>query len=146
MKFNIYNINLRHILGIGLSLSLLFLFSACEQGPPENSKMAQKERGRALFEKYCFSCHGNNGDGAVADTLKTRPMDLTKIVKRRNVKSFPVQEIAKYIDGRHEVEAHGPREMPVWGNDLKDLENLNSEKELRGKLGELIAYLMSIQE
>ena len=65
--------------------------------------------------------------------------------KRRDLSKFPVQEIAQLIDGRREVKAHGPRTMPVWGERFTKEEDLSPE-ELRGKLADLIAYLMSIQK
>lgn len=146
MKFTNSFTQLRYLFSLSLILGLFVALSSCEQAPPPNSKPAQIKRGQALFQKYCFSCHGNHGDGIVADTLKTKPLDLTKIVKRRNMQTFPIKEIARYIDGRNDVKAHGSREMPVWGEDLKLLENIDSEDQLRGKMGELISYLMSIQD
>jgi mono/diheme cytochrome c family protein len=137
----------RHIQAIvvGLVLVLTVVILACNPNPPQNSKAAQAQRGEELYQKYCTECHGESADAALLASLKTAPPDLTKILERRNISDFPLQEIAQIIDGRREIAAHGDREMPVWGNDLKDKENLATDGELRGKLGELVAYLMSIQ-
>ena len=113
--------------------------------PPENSFAAQTERGKTHFQKHCTSCHGEDGTGLAMESFKVQPADLTKIKARRGVSKFPVKQIARMIDGRQLVEAHGPRDMPVWGKVFTESENLDDEQ-LKGKLGELIAYLMKIQE
>ena len=105
--------------------------------------------GAPLFQRHCASCHGNSarGNGPAAEILRTRPADLTKIAARRGGK-FPTGEIARHIDGRFEVPAHGSREMPVWGYrfgaDVPESEL--GEAIARGKIAALIEYLMTIQE
>jgi mono/diheme cytochrome c family protein len=131
-----------------IPLSLLFGFliqinTSCAFGPPEGSSATQAERGKLIFEKQCKSCHGMDGVAATVDTLETKAKDLTRINKRRKVTTFPIEKIARYIDGRNLVKAHGPREMPVWGEVYKQ-EGMD-ETEIKGRKGELIAYLMSIQ-
>ena len=134
---------------ISLSSIAIFLFvvsMGCNQGPPKNSLIAQANDGKALFEKQCVSCHGGEGveaDKALVDTLAALPPDLTRINKRRGVRDFPIAEIARFIDGRILVAAHGPREMPVWGQVYEE-SGLN-ESEIKGEKGKLIAYLMRIQ-
>jgi hypothetical protein len=44
--------------------------------------------------------------------------DLTGIAARRGGQ-FPEERIRQIIDGRTGLAAHGAREMPVWGNDLR---------------------------
>ena len=120
-------------------------FVACESAPPQNSRSNQIQRGKVLFDKYCISCHADKGNGPAADTLEVKPADLTRIIARRKGNDFPVMEIARYIDGRQFISAHGTRAMPIWGDVFATEENMN-ETEIKGKLGELIAYLISIQE
>ena len=136
---------------IGLPLSaLIFIFLAmqlsmgCQQGPPKNSRAAQALAGQKTFNDQCAQCHGSEDVQASIDTLATQPPDLKLIMKRRRAKEFPVAEIARIIDGRLLVKAHGPREMPVWG-EVYEAQGLDDE-EIRGRKGELVAYLMSIQE
>ena len=128
-------------------ISIFFSFSLtnCEQAEKKPSKMPQAQRGKVIFDKYCVSCHGAHGDGIGASNLETKPADLTTIVARRRLKKFPVAEIARYIDGRQFIASHGSREMPIWG-DIFSKENDGSEGDLQGKMAELVAYLMSIQE
>ena len=106
------------------------------------------EIGKELFLRHCASCHGETGrgDGTVAGVLRTPPADLTRIAARRGG-AFPRGEIARFIDGRYAVEAHGTREMPVWGERLGERipEPGVSEEVVRGDLAVLVEYLQSIQ-
>jgi mono/diheme cytochrome c family protein len=78
---------------------------------------AQTEIGKNEFLRSCASCHGatGKGDGYVAKALIKRPPDLSKL-SQANDGVFPFSRIYDTIDGRVEVIAHGPREMPVWGD------------------------------
>ena len=119
--------------------------SSCDQGPREGTRDAQALRGKAIFETQCIACHGLGDIAATVDTLTTPAPDLTLIMsRRRKAKEFPVVEIARIIDGRLEVKAHGPRTMPVWG-EVYTQEGLDTD-EIRGRKGELVAFLMSIQQ
>ena len=135
---------------VTLSSMAMFLFivtMGCNQGPPKNSLIAQANDGKKLFDEQCSGCHGGEGvevDKSLVDTLAALPPDLTRINQRRGVKTFPVAEIARFIDGRILVAAHGPREMPVWGQVYED-EGMD-EGEIKGEKGKLIAYLMRIQD
>jgi hypothetical protein len=40
--------------------------------------------------------------------------DLT-VLARNNKGVFPFDHVYQVIDGRRELKAHGPREMPIWG-------------------------------
>ena len=86
------------------------------------------------------------GRGPVASALRTPPADLTQIAKRRGG-AFPTAEIAAYIDGRAEVQAHGSRDMPVWGERFSEQVGGGSlgEEVLRGNLLVLMQYLQSLQ-
>src|SRR5208283_6105234 len=77
----------------------------------------QVERGRLLYMRNCASCHGVKGDGRgpVAVLLKTPPADL-RLLGERYGNPLPEDQIARFIDGRADVKAHGPRDMPVWGD------------------------------
>jgi mono/diheme cytochrome c family protein len=68
------------------------------------------------YKSKCAICHGydGKGDGPFAKQLTTRPSDLTLLAKN-NGGVLP-DNILEKIDGRKDVEAHGPRDMPVWGN------------------------------
>ena len=120
------------------------LNTGCNQGPPKNTRASQALAGKAIFNQQCAVCHGSKEVAATVDTLKTIPADLTKIMKKRGLNEFPIAEIARIIDGRLLVKAHGAREMPVWG-EVYEAQGMDDEA-IRGRKGELVAYLMSIQE
>jgi len=73
--------------------------------------------GKNEYLMSCASCHGTmgKGDGPVAGSLKRNPADLTKL-SESNFGVFPFARVYDVIDGRFEVETHGKREMPVWGD------------------------------
>jgi mono/diheme cytochrome c family protein len=77
---------------------------------------AEKSIGQREYEVKCVMCHGfaGKGDGWLSDYLKTRPSSLTQL-KKNNGGVFPFEHAYQVIDGRKEVLAHGPRNMPVWG-------------------------------
>jgi mono/diheme cytochrome c family protein len=72
--------------------------------------------GKAEYDSACAACHGlaGKGNGYMASQLKTRVPDLTVLAKNNNG-VFPFDRVYQVIDGRQEVKAHGPREMPIWG-------------------------------
>jgi mono/diheme cytochrome c family protein len=106
------------------------------------------EMGTQTYQQHCTACHGlgGRGDGPAAAALKTPPSDLTRIAARRNG-VFPAGEIAKFIDGRFHITAHGSREMPVWGDHfgMGIPETEISESITRGKIATLVEYLKWIQ-
>ncbi len=105
--------------------------------------------GRRYYERYCSACHGmdGRGQGPVASILRTPPADLTQIARRRGGQ-FPAAEISTYIDGRADVQAHGSRDMPIWGERFSDQVGVGSlgEEVVRGNLLVLIEYLQSLQQ
>ncbi len=105
-------------------------------------------RGRVLYLRNCASCHGVKGDGEgpVAAQLKSHPADL-RLLSTRYGNPLPEDQIARFIDGRADIAAHGPRDMPVWGEEVwryPEGEGLNSE--VTSRVADLVAYLQSIQE
>ncbi len=77
---------------------------------------AEKSIGQQEYEGKCAMCHGvaGKGDGWFSDYLKHRTSSLTQL-KRNNGGVFPFDRVYQVIDGRKDVQVHGPREMPVWG-------------------------------
>ena len=75
--------------------------------------------GKREFDSNCAVCHGKlgKGDGPYAGMVDTRGgADLTTLAKS-NGGVFPIYRVTQAIDGRFQVKAHGPREMPIWGTD-----------------------------
>jgi mono/diheme cytochrome c family protein len=72
--------------------------------------------GKREYDSNCASCHGlkGKGDGPYKPFLTKSPTDLTTLSKR-NAGVYPFHSVYAIIDGRQDVAAHGPRDMPVWG-------------------------------
>lgn len=108
--------------------------------------------GKREYESNCIACHGKDlKGGAYVDFLKVSPPDLTLLAKK-NGGVFPLERVYAVIDGRQEVKAHGPREMPIWGRDYQikagehyvDM-NYDPEAFVRGRIFALIDYLNRMQ-
>ncbi|MGO9058198.1 MAG: c-type cytochrome [Candidatus Binataceae bacterium] len=101
-------------------------------------------QGHAIYEQYCASCHGltGEGDGPLARSLTTPPANL-RLLSDRYGSPLPEDEVARFIDGRAEVKAHGPRDMPVWGK--RFYAESGSESVVKNRIAKLVAYLQSIQ-
>jgi mono/diheme cytochrome c family protein len=84
--------------------------------PAGMAAAAEKSIGQREYERKCIMCHGaaGKGDGWLTQFLKARPATITEL-KKRNGGVFPFDRVYQVIDGRKEVLAHGPRDMPVWG-------------------------------
>lgn len=104
--------------------------------------------GEELYRRFCASCHGveGRGDGPVAASLRVEVPDLTRTASRARGLD-PREQIARIIDGRHIVGAHGTRLMPVWGEDLARLEigNPDAERSAQIIIGRLAEYVSSLQ-
>ena len=102
-------------------------------------------QGRAIYLHYCATCHGINadGNGPVARALTTPPTNLRHL---SDLYGNPLEEdkVARAIDGRAEVKAHGPRDMPVWGQRFSS-ESHGDERQVKARIAKLVAYLQSIQ-
>lgn len=136
--------------GLSLLAGALAQDAAGERGVVEEQlseeQMIDEEMqisGEEEFVRYCSVCHGvdGKGSGALADTLKTPPADLTQISKRYG--GFPLSKIADIIKNGGEVKGHGSSDMPAWGEAFRD----HVEPVLASAMiFELAMYLESIQE
>ncbi len=124
---------------ITLFLALLLLASAVASGRADDVAL-----GRQMYLELCASCHGlsGEGDGPVARALTTPPANLRRLSERFG-NPLPEDQVARFIDGRAEVRAHGPRDMPVWG--ARFYAETQDANAVRARIAELVAYLESIQ-
>jgi mono/diheme cytochrome c family protein len=99
-------------------LGLLSPAVAAAQGA-KGPDAEEAARGAVTYKRFCTVCHGaaGEGDGQLAGELRTRPADLTRL-SARNGGTFPFDKVARAIDGRDTTRAHGPADMPVWGEVL----------------------------
>lgn len=113
--------------------------------PPSRQPAAPD--GAVLYRTYCASCHGvsGRGDGPMAEYLRVPAANLTHLA-RRHGGTFRDETVARVIDGRERVGAHGPSEMPVWGDAFSSSLAQGGEVLLRARVSALVRYLASIQE
>jgi len=131
----------------------LFAAAVLALGPATmQAKMAQaapadlRATGRVLYMEHCATCHGTSGrgDGPVADSLRTRPTNLTRFA-RANGGVFPSERTRQVIDGRG-IASHGSVEMPVWGTVFKAVSPAGDGRAVQQRIDAIVAYLESIQE
>ncbi len=122
---------------------------------PQNGYAQATDIGKQEYLNSCVSCHGEDGKGSgpVAGFLKQKVANLTVLAKDSGG-VFPFARVYNVIDGREVVAAHGPRDMPVWGNKYgeqgdKAAGGYATSQELdsyaRGKIIALIGYIYSLQ-
>jgi mono/diheme cytochrome c family protein len=105
--------------------------------------------GRVLYTRYCGACHGvaADGNGPIASVLRRPPTDLRHLGARYGT-PLASDEIARFIDGRTAVTAHGPREMPVWGERFAapEPEATGRAPAIDARIRRVVNYLRTIQE
>jgi len=103
------------------------------------------EDGRELFNTYCASCHGvtGAGNGPAAASMRRKPPDITGLALA-NGGMFPAERMRRIIDGR-EVDAHGNRDMPVWGSAFKTVRNGSGEASVQSRIASILQYLAALQ-
>jgi mono/diheme cytochrome c family protein len=101
--------------------------------------------GATLFMSYCASCHGvrGTGSGPMAPVLRHEPPDLTQLSKN-NGGMFPAARVHRIVEGR-DVESHGDRDMPVWGDAFTTTREGRSQEAADRRIAAIVAYLSSIQ-
>lgn len=108
--------------------------------------------GKREFESNCASCHGMDGKGRgpIVELLRRSPPDLTQESKK-NGGVFPMNRLYDVIEGSN-VQAHGGRDMPIWGRDyrIKDAEYYmdtpyDSAGLVRARILALLEYINRIQ-
>jgi mono/diheme cytochrome c family protein len=116
-----------------------------QTGPANPPLIISSVSGRDLFEFYCASCHGRdgNGKGPVAPALRVPPPDLTRIAAR-NDGVFPKARIEALLTGDRNIPpAHGSSDMPVWGPIFSALDS--NDRMNRVRIANIVDYLASIQ-
>lgn len=112
--------------------------------------------GQMEYESSCAVCHGVDGGGAgpYAELLTPSVPDL-RTLQKNNKGLFPFERIYRVIDGRVEVRAHGPRDMPIWGDryneDAMELGAMGEyvgdrEAYVRARILALISHISTLQK
>ena len=100
--------------------------------------------GKEMFNEYCAVCHGPDakGGGPAAPALKKAPADLTQLTAHNKGK-FPDARVAGYIEGDDKLDAHGTRDMPMWGGVFKSMAGGSDITRMR--VANLTAYIKTLQ-
>jgi mono/diheme cytochrome c family protein len=103
--------------------------------------------GRQLYIDHCAACHGINGDGhGPLEHELAKPAADLRILSKRYGNPLPYDQIARFMDGRADVKAHGSRDMPVWGEEMwKNPPGKGNPNEVSEPVAKIIRYLQSIQ-
>ncbi len=136
---------------IGIAAWLSFMLAGC-------ATLTTGNVGKQEYDSKCSACHGvsGKGDGPQALALPIKPADLTMLAKN-NGGVFPVARVNEIVDGRWEVAAHGPRLMPVWGEEFLVNETdrpqdvsaetfANREARVNARVKALVDYLARLQD
>src|SRR5271157_2463685 len=128
-----------------LVLLLVSWFVAAPQATTQGHPASARASGRALFQQYCASCHGDDGKGAgpAAVAFKVQPPDLTAL-SRQNHGKFPRDRVVEALRGDRVQSAHGSTDMPVWGPEFLALTGMN-QVEVERRIRDLTEYIKSVQ-
>jgi mono/diheme cytochrome c family protein len=129
----------------GTSLASMLTLAAVSQAPPQGSSTTDAPSGAALYTDRCASCHGATatGDGPTSRALKHVPPDLTNLSLKNNG-VFPSARVHRIIEGR-DVDSHGDREMPVWGDVFKAQGDRLAREATQKRIDAIVVFLESIQ-
>ena len=109
--------------------------------------------GKYEYDGHCAICHGLSGtaqeEGAFSSLLSKKIANLTTLSKNNNG-VFPFARVYQTIDGREQVQAHGIREMPVWGREYTAMGSnispyYDPEAFARAKILALTEYIYRLQ-
>jgi mono/diheme cytochrome c family protein len=130
------------------TLGLVGLLAAAAAAQTKINNVVPKDvsptNGKAMFMEYCAACHGQDGKGGgpAAAALKKAPADLTQL-SAHNGGKFPDVRVSRYIEGIDTVQAHGNRDMPIWGDVFKSINASSAAPTMR--VANLTDFVKSIQ-
>ena len=135
-----------------LALAPIFLLAsslAAQQAEikkvPITPEQARNLDGQETYVTLCATCHGTlgQGNGPVANALKTRMPDLRRLAER-NGGLFPTGRMRNSLS-QHvgSIQAHGSADMPIWGAVFR---SARGETWALVRMHNLLDYLESIQD
>ena len=133
----------------------IFAFSATAMAQPQPgaSTAPSEDLSKFEYETHCAVCHGlgGKGDGPYLQLLRAGTVvpDLTEL-SRKNNGVFPFNRVVETIDGRLSARAHGPTNMPIWGERYKIQSrnvnpDYNAEAFARARIFMLAEYIYRLQ-
>lgn len=104
---------------------------------------ADSPSGAELYTQHCAVCHGNDLEGTGPAPYPYRPPpDLTTLAKRHGG-TFPEAYVSSVLRNGVVMPAHGPAEMPIWGNEFTS--NRLGEAQVTLRITRLTSYIKSLQ-
>lgn len=112
--------------------------------------------GQREYVENCAVCHGTSGkgDGPMAGIINQKVPDLTTLSQANNG-IFPYSTVYEVVDGTREAQAHGTRDMPIWGSVYNeqapqwlgyDYSKGDAQSFVRGRILALIGYIQTLQQ
>jgi mono/diheme cytochrome c family protein len=107
---------------------------------------AAQDTGARLYLNHCAACHGDDGEGTgpVAASMRVAVPNL-RALAQRNGGVYPADAVAAYVDGRTEKAAHGDRQMPIWGDVFKGVDQDASERTVRQRIAAVVEFISTLQ-
>jgi len=126
----------RIVLGAALSIALAL-------GAPA---LAADDLGARLYFNHCAACHGDNGEGTgpVAASMRVTVPNL-RTLAARNGGMFPADAVRAYVDGRNIPAAHGDRQMPIWGDVFRGVDQDADDRTVRRRIAAIVDFISLLQ-
>ena len=142
-----------HCKSVGaVALGVFVLSAATTAVSQQNVPSSQSiDLGKWEFEAHCAVCHGLSGAAdAPYEVFLTKSTPNLSTLSKRNGGVFPFARVYEVIDGRQEVQAHGPKDMPIWGRDYMAMGTrinpyYDPEAFVRAKILALTEYVYRLQ-
>ena len=108
--------------------------------------LAADDTGARLYFNHCAACHGDDGEGTgpVAASMNVTVPNLRSLAQR-NGGVFPGDSVTAYIDGRNSKAAHGDRQMPIWGDVFRGVEQATSQRTVRRRIAAVVDFVWTLQ-
>ncbi len=108
--------------------------------------LAADDTGARLYLNHCAACHGDDGEGTgPASAVMNVTVPNLRSLAQRNDGSFPADRVTAYVDGRTIKAAHGDRQMPIWGDVFRGVEQGTANRTVRRRIAAVVEYVAKMQ-